>query len=114
MNRIQTIWCFNFFFVISLFASTMPIVSEAEESLVKLDQNWIGDFDEMVERHRIRALVPYSKTFYFLDGATQRGLTYDLLKGFEKARQPEAGQKDAQGGARRDSDPPRPADCRPY
>ena len=38
----------------------------------------------MVERHRIRALVVYSKTFYFLDGATQRGATYDLFKAFEK------------------------------
>jgi membrane-bound lytic murein transglycosylase MltF len=93
MNRIQTIWCFNFFFVISLFASTMPIVSEAEESLVKLDQNWTGDFDQMVERHRIRALVPYSKTFYFLDGADQRGLTYDLLKEFEKHLNQKLGKK---------------------
>jgi membrane-bound lytic murein transglycosylase MltF len=38
----------------------------------------------MVERHLIRALVPYSKTFYFLDGADQRGLEYELLKEFEK------------------------------
>jgi membrane-bound lytic murein transglycosylase MltF len=28
--------------------------------------------------------VPYSKTFYFLDGADQRGLTYELLREFEK------------------------------
>jgi membrane-bound lytic murein transglycosylase MltF len=37
----------------------------------------------MAERHLIRALVPYSKTFYFLDGADQRGITYELLKEFE-------------------------------
>lgn len=43
-----------------------------------------SDFDEMVERRVIRALVPYNKTFYFLDGATQRGITYDLMKQFEK------------------------------
>jgi membrane-bound lytic murein transglycosylase MltF len=35
------------------------------------------------ERHLIRALVPPSKTFYFLDGADQRGLIYELLKEFE-------------------------------
>jgi len=93
MNRIQTILCLTVFFVISLFASTMPIVSEAEESLVKLDQNWTGDFDQMIERHRIRALVPYSKTFYFLDGADQRGLTYDLLKDFEKHLNQKLGKK---------------------
>jgi len=39
----------------------------------------------MVERDRIRVLVPYSKTFYFLDGAHQRGLTYDVLMEFEKS-----------------------------
>ena len=38
---------------------------------------------KMSERHLIRALVPPSKTFYFLDGADQRGLTYELLKEFE-------------------------------
>jgi membrane-bound lytic murein transglycosylase MltF len=51
---------------------------------LKLDQKWTGDFDGMTERHVIRALVPYSKTFYFLDGANQRGLEYELLKQFEK------------------------------
>jgi membrane-bound lytic murein transglycosylase MltF len=38
----------------------------------------------LVAVNQIRALVPYSKTFYFLDGADQRGLTYDLLEEFEK------------------------------
>ena len=45
---------------------------------------WTGDFDGMVERHRIRALVAFSKTFYFLDRATQRGASYEALKEFEK------------------------------
>ncbi len=45
---------------------------------------WTGDFDGMVARRRIRALVPYSRTFYFLEGGTQRGLTYELLKAFEE------------------------------
>ena len=45
---------------------------------------WTGNFDGMVARRRIRALVPYSRTFYFLDGGTQRGLTYELLKAFEQ------------------------------
>ncbi len=43
-----------------------------------------GGFEEMVERRRIRALVPYSKTFYFLDGPTPRGLSYEMLKAFEQ------------------------------
>ena len=30
--------------------------------------SWFGDLDEMVERRQIRVLVPYSRTFYFVDG----------------------------------------------
>ena len=46
-------------------------------------RTWTGDFDAMIARGRIRALVPYSPTFYYLDRGTQRGLTYELLKAFE-------------------------------
>ena len=60
-------------------AQTDGLVSE----LVAADV-WTGDFDGMVERRRIRALVSYSKTFYFLDGPTQKGLSYEALKLFEK------------------------------
>ena len=41
------------------------------------------DFNGMAERRTIRALVVRSKTFYFFDGAVQRGLSYDRLKAFE-------------------------------
>ena len=47
-------------------------------------KTWTGDWDGMVTRNKIRVLVPFSKTFYFLDGGRQRGLTYDLMKIFEK------------------------------
>ena len=43
-----------------------------------------GDFDGMLKDRVIRAVVAYSKTFYFLDQGRQRGLDYDLLKEFEK------------------------------
>jgi len=57
------------------------------ESVLKLDEKWTGDFDGMSERNLIRALVPFSKTFYFLDGGDQRGLTYvkgSPIKGYVK------------------------------
>jgi membrane-bound lytic murein transglycosylase MltF len=57
--------------------------AKAIESDLGIAKKWFGDFDGMTERHLIRALVPPSKTFYFLDGADQRGLTYELLKEFE-------------------------------
>jgi membrane-bound lytic murein transglycosylase MltF len=43
-----------------------------------------GDFDRMLERRRIRVLVPYSRTLYFNDKGTQRGLTADLMREFEQ------------------------------
>jgi len=48
------------------------------------NKKWTGDFDRMLKNRVIRALVAYSKTFYFLDHGRQRGLDYDLLKEFEK------------------------------
>lgn len=38
----------------------------------------------MVERGYIRALVVHSKTTYFLDGAQQRGITYEAMREFER------------------------------
>ncbi|NJC88868.1 MAG: lytic transglycosylase F [Desulfuromonas sp.] len=38
----------------------------------------------MLERRIIRVLTTYSKTFYFLDKATQRGATYDIFRLFEE------------------------------
>ena len=48
-------------------------------------QAWRGDFDGMIKRRVIRAVVTVSLTGYFLDGATQRGITYEALQAFEKA-----------------------------
>jgi membrane-bound lytic murein transglycosylase MltF len=45
---------------------------------------WKGDLDEMVERRMIRVLVVPSKTFYFNDRGTQRGVTYDTFQLVEK------------------------------
>lgn len=47
-------------------------------------QEFTGDFDEIKERRIIRFLVPYSKTFFFLDGAKPKGLIYDKIMAFEK------------------------------
>jgi membrane-bound lytic murein transglycosylase MltF len=63
-----------------MIGATETIAVESDLGIAKM---WSGDFDGMAERHLIRALVPPSKTFYFLDGADQRGLVYELLKEFE-------------------------------
>ncbi len=45
---------------------------------------WLGDFDAMVERRVIRVLTVFAKGLYFLDGADQRGATYELIRMFEE------------------------------
>jgi membrane-bound lytic murein transglycosylase MltF len=46
--------------------------------------SWTGDLDGMLERRQVRALVPYSRTFYFLDErGSQRGLSHSFMEAFE-------------------------------
>ena len=47
-------------------------------------QPWTGDLDGMLERRLIRVLLVPNRTNYFLDGAVQRGVTYDAMVEFEK------------------------------
>lgn len=46
---------------------------------------WIGDLDGMRERKYIRILVPYSKTFYFIEKGTERGIIADFYREFERS-----------------------------
>ena len=43
-----------------------------------------GDFDPMLERRMIRALVPYSRSLYFNDKGRERGITADNVRDFER------------------------------
>jgi membrane-bound lytic murein transglycosylase MltF len=54
---------------------------------------WSGDFDVMVERRVIRVLLVPNRTNYFLDGAVQRGVTYDTMVEFEKFINKRLGRK---------------------
>jgi membrane-bound lytic murein transglycosylase MltF len=51
--------------------------------LPALDEPAFGDLDAIADRGFVRALVTYSQTNYFLDGAEQRGATYEGLRRFE-------------------------------
>lgn len=51
-------------------------------STIRLDEIWKGDLDGIVKRGRLRVLVTYSLTNYFLDGAQPRGITYELVENF--------------------------------
>jgi membrane-bound lytic murein transglycosylase MltF len=47
-------------------------------------KKFTGDLDGMIKRRQIRVLVTYSKTLYFVDRGTQRGLVYDAFRLFEE------------------------------
>ncbi len=52
-----------------------------------ITEPWTGDLDQMVERRIVRVLVVPSKTFYFNDKGTQRGVTYDAFQLVERELQ---------------------------
>ena len=58
-----------------------PAVEKFDLKLV--EQPYSGDFDAMVKRRFIRVLTVYSKTFYFVDKGTPRGLAADVMNEFE-------------------------------
>jgi len=45
---------------------------------------WKGDLEAMKKRRIIRALVPYSKTFYYVENGRPRGFSYDVFTAFEE------------------------------
>jgi membrane-bound lytic murein transglycosylase MltF len=61
-----------------------PIVQQSETAREAMLSKWTGDLDGMVQRRFIRILTTYSKTQYFVDQGTQRGLVYDTATLFEE------------------------------
>ena len=57
--------------------------AQPSDVLSALETRATGDLDEMIKKRRIRILVIYNKTFYFVDRGRQRGATYDLGRAFE-------------------------------
>ena len=69
-----------------------PVFDPADE-ILGLSESWTGDLDGMVQRNRIRALVPYNRTSYFIDGTRRAGMAYDALTLFEKKLNERLGNK---------------------
>lgn len=62
-----------------------PVGASDDELVRHATESWTGDFDAMSKRRIIRALVPFNKMMYWLDGASQRGTAYEELRAFEEA-----------------------------
>ncbi len=73
---------FAFLALVPLLATAAPAPPPVP-ALRHVEQQWRGDLDGMIERRMIRALVVYSKTFYFIDRGAPHGTSYDTLSAFE-------------------------------
>lgn len=74
-----------------------PEFDPADE-ILGLGEKWTGDLDGMIERRRIRVLVPYNRTSYFIDGTRRSGITYDALTLFEQKFNERLGKKPGSPG----------------
>ncbi|HHB75209.1 MAG TPA: lytic transglycosylase F, partial [Desulfobulbus sp.] len=71
-----------------------PVDEDGMETLIR--RKMMGDYPAMVKRRMIRALVPPSKTFFFVDQGQKRGLTYEALMHLEKFINKKQKNKDLQ------------------
>ena len=56
----------------------------ADDEILGLANTAFGDLDSMIARGYIRVLVPYSKTYYYVEGMKRYGLAFELVNLFEK------------------------------
>ncbi|HTO46698.1 MAG TPA: lytic transglycosylase F [Burkholderiales bacterium] len=92
MNRAISLACTGLLFAalagaVAAQQKAAPAAADAkrERTLPVGTRAWKGDLDEMTtKRHLIRALVPFSKTFYYVERGRPRGISYELLQQFEQ------------------------------
>jgi len=65
-------------------AQEQPPAEDEHAFISYLGEKWTGDLDGIRERRMLRALVVYSKTHFFIDRGTPRGIACDALMEFEK------------------------------
>jgi len=63
------------------------------EDLLAMNSAYTGDFEPEKMRRMIRVLVPYNRAFFFFEGATPRGLSYEIASEFEKFVNKKLGSK---------------------
>jgi membrane-bound lytic murein transglycosylase MltF len=71
-------------------SAVAPLQDIDAATVLQLNERWTGDFDWHGERRFLRALVPFSRMFYYLDGPRQAGAAFESLQEFEKALREQA------------------------
>lgn len=65
-------------------AASKPAASAQPRKLDLQIRPHVDDFDQMLERRVIRVNVPYSRTLYFVDKGTERGISAGMVRDFER------------------------------
>ena len=56
----------------------------SDDNVLGIANTAFGDLDSIIARGYIRVLVPYSKTYYYVEGMKRYGLAFELVNLFEK------------------------------
>ena len=65
-------------------AQAEPPAGQTRALAVRLESEFKGDFDRMIERRVIRVAAPFSRTLYFNDKGRERGISADFARDFEQ------------------------------
>ena len=60
------------------------ISDTSDELILPTSIPLFGDLDSILSRRMIRVLVPYSPTYYYFDGKTTKGFSFEILNMFEE------------------------------
>jgi len=74
-------------------ADTAEVIFNDDNEFLGLGMPQFGDLDSMVERRIIRALVPYTHLYYYVDGKERKGVAFEALNIFEKSLNQQLGFK---------------------
>jgi membrane-bound lytic murein transglycosylase MltF len=69
----------------SIAADTTTFAFNPDDEFLGLGLPQFGDLDSMIERRKIRALVPYTHLYYYIDGKDRKGVAFEALNLFEKS-----------------------------
>lgn len=101
LARLPQLNCFSVLLVLALLmpfpglAAAVSVDESSEKALLSYEEDdetfsklmsatYQDDLFEMIDRGFVRVAVTYSKTHYFLDEGRQYGLTYEVLREFER------------------------------
>ncbi len=58
---------------------------DPDNEFLGLGVRQFGDLDSMIARRKIRALVPYTHLYYYIDGKERKGIAFEALDQFERS-----------------------------